>query len=343
MNSSELYSEHLKRVSRSFAFCIERLQPPFRDWVALSYILCRLVDTVEDSLWNSKTEQRQSFLDFENFIRGPVSAEAVDVWRRGFPTSIPDGEKKLLDDAKVFFEDLQSLPTAVRSSIQRTVLDMCRGMAHFSQGENKGIEVTTLVEANQYCFFVAGIIGELLTELFAESQPNYSLTDEQISNSYRFGLFLQKINLLKDQMRDLPEGRKLVPNREEMRQSLVADGQGAINYILNLPVERKDYRIFCAWSLFLGLASLPYIDQSWKEQKSIKIPRTKTLLILGKVELFINQNEKLKKLYNEMLLSNFKTLEVPRHFQERSRQEIWLYRFYEGRLTPDQMSELGLI
>lgn len=343
MNLWELYSEHLKRVSRSFAFCIERLQPPFRNWVALSYILCRLVDTVEDSLWNSKEEQRQSFENFEGFIKNSSEDGAIVAWAQSFPDSIPDGEKILLKDAVPFFADLHVQPNSVKAVMQRTVLDMCRGMAHFSAHGDKGIEVKSLVEANQYCFFVAGIIGELLTELFAHSQPGFEVTDEQIADSYRFGLFLQKINLLKDQMRDLLEGRKLVPDRQEMRQSLVADGQGAINYILSIPSERKDYRIFCAWSLFLGLASLPYIDQSWKEQKPVKIPRARTLMILGKAELFISQDEKLKKMYNEMMLSNFETLEFQRFSREYARQEIWLYRYYEGRLTPLQMSQLGLI
>ncbi len=343
MSSWEIYSEHLKRVSRSFAFCIERLQPPFRSWVGLSYILCRLVDTVEDSLWGSRVEQQNSFQLFDKFIKGTFDEAEVKQWAAAFPLSIPESEKKLLEDASIFFSDLRLLPDNVRHVIKRTVLDMGRGMAHFSKDGNSGIEVKNLVEANQYCFFVAGIIGEMLTELFAASENSYRNGPEKISNAYRFGLFLQKINLLKDQMRDLPEGRKLVPNREEMRQSLVADGNGAINYILEIPETRKDYRIFCAWSLFLGLASLPYIDQSWKEQKNIKIPRTRTLLILGKVELIIGNNEKLKKMYNEMMLNNFETLEFSSRTEIPNRDDIWLYKFYDGCLTPQQMFQLNLV
>lgn len=339
----EVYSEHLKRVSRSFAFCIERLQPPFRNWVGLAYILCRLVDTVEDSLWNSRTEQQKSFQAFDEFIKGTHDKSAVNLWASAFPASIPDSEKHLLKEASTFFWDLHQLPENVRHVIKRTVLDMGRGMAHFSKNGNAGIEVKNLVEANQYCFFVAGIIGEMLTELFAASEASYQIDSEKITNAYRFGLFLQKINLLKDQMRDLPEGRNLVPNREEMRQSLVADGHGAIHYILDIPESRKDYRIFCAWSLFLGLASLSYIDQSWKEQKNIKIPRTRTLLILGKVELIIGNNEKLKKMYNEMMLNNFETLEFSLRSEISNRDEIWIYKFYDGCLTPQQMFQLNLV
>ncbi len=339
----KIYSKHLKLVSRSFAFCIEKLHPPFRDWVGLSYILCRLVDTVEDSLWASRAEQQNSFELFDKFIKGTSDEFEVNRWASTFPPSVPDNEKKLLEDANIFFSDLNQLPENVRNVIKRTVLDMGRGMAHFSKDASVGIEVKSLVEANQYCFFVAGIIGEMLTELFAASELTYQISNDKISNSHHFGLFLQKINLLKDQMRDLPEGRRLVPNREEMRQSLVGDGSGAINYILEIPEARKDYRIFCAWSLFLGLASLPYIDQSWREQKNIKIPRTRTLLILGKVELIVGDNHKLKKMFNEMMLNNFRTLEFSLPAKNTKRDDIWLYQFYKGRLTPEQISQLNLV
>ncbi|MDZ4662762.1 MAG: squalene/phytoene synthase family protein [Pseudomonadota bacterium] len=342
MNHDEIYSHHLKNVSRSFAFCIERLNNPFKRWVGLGYILCRLVDTVEDSPWESEAHQTDAFESFESFILRLPEKTAVSNWAAKFSPEIIEAEKELLRESYLFFSDLNNLPENVRQSMVRTVLDMKRGMAHWAHG-GQGIKLISMVQANQYCFFVAGIIGEMLSELFSFAEDSYQLTDKTLVDSYRFGFFLQKINLLKDQMGDEPQGRFLVPNREEMRQSLLVDGQGAIDYILGLPVSRKDFRIFCAWSLFLGLASLPYIDKSYKEKTLHKIPRAKTLLLLGKVELIINNNEKLKKLYNEMLIQSFSTLMTEKKTALASREDIWLYRYYQGRLTPDQMSELDLV
>ncbi len=341
MNHSDVFAVHLKRVSRSFAFCIERLNSPFREWVSLAYILCRLVDTVEDSPWSSSDAQKESFAQFENFVKGHFAEDAVAKWRSSFSDMIPEGEKELLKDSLLFFEDLQSLPAKVKEPLIRTVLDMSRGMNYFSGGPEKGIRLKSLTEANQYCFFVAGIIGELLTELFAASEASYTFGNVEIINAYRFGFFLQKINLLKDQIGDEPQGRFLVPSRQEMRQSLVLEGRGALNYILGLPVARKDYRIFCAWSLFLGLASLPYIDQSWEEKSLHKIPRTKTILVLGKVEFNINSNDKIEKMFDEMLERHFSDLNFSYPISAIATKP-WLYNFYHGRLTPEQMQELGL-
>lgn len=342
MNHDEIYSYHLKNVSRSFAFCIERLNNPFKNWVSLGYILCRLLDTVEDSPWAERDQQANAFEKFESFILDLPEKGDVDGWISSFPGTIVDAEKELLKESLFFFTDLHQQPENVKTAMVRTVLDMKRGMAYWSK-DGKGIRLNSAVQANQYCFFVAGIIGEMLSELFSFAEKTYQITDANLLSSIRFGFFLQKINLLKDQMGDEPQGRFLVPNREEMRQSLLSDGQGAIDYLISLPVSRKDYRIFCAWSLFLGLASLPYIDKSFKEKTPHKIPRTKTLLLLGKVEIIINNNEKLKKLYNEMLIQNFGTLTYNRKEGKAGSDDIWLYKYYRGRLSPQQMRELELV
>ncbi len=49
LKEAEFYQTHLDRVSRSFAFCIRQLPDPLRGWVGLSYLLCRILDTIEDS------------------------------------------------------------------------------------------------------------------------------------------------------------------------------------------------------------------------------------------------------------------------------------------------------
>ena len=65
MNNVDFYQNHLNKVSRSFAFCIPRLEGNLREWIGLSYLLCRLLDTVEDALWTSHEEQLRSFEMFQ--------------------------------------------------------------------------------------------------------------------------------------------------------------------------------------------------------------------------------------------------------------------------------------
>ena len=73
-----------------------------------------------------------------------------------------------------------------------------------------------------------------------------------MSLAYHFGLFLQKVNILKDQQEDEAAGRFLVPDRRALLASLRDNARGALQYILALPRGERGYRIFCAWSLMIG-------------------------------------------------------------------------------------------
>lgn len=300
MNATDFYQPHLDRVSRSFAFCIARLEGELRDWVSLSYLLCRLLDTIEDAAWPNRPDQDRAFDAFRAFLENPPTPIEVSAWAQTFPAGIEPGEQALLGDAYRCFTELHSLPPEVKEKIRRPVLHMYKGMRHFlaERRANGGLRLRTMADVNQYCFFVAGLVGELLTDLVAHRRPG---APHNYRDAFHFGLFLQKINLLKDQAQDEREGRFLVPSRREMLASLAHDAEGAIRYLTSLPLAERGFRLFCGWSLFLGLASLPWIERSSLLGMFTKIPRLVTQALLGKVEKIIDDNQALASLFREML------------------------------------------
>jgi phytoene/squalene synthetase len=336
MNSIGFYQAHLDRVSRSFAFCIARLDGDLRYWVSHSYLLCRILDTVEDAPWKSAEKKAKSFHFFEGFLAAAPNEDAIQEWAFEFPP-LPEHESKLLQDAYTIFRDFHSLPSAVRQKILRSVLNMSRGMRHFSGAPE--LRLRSLSEVNQYCFFVAGLVGELLTDLVGEKIPAFLGKEKSYASAHHFGLFLQKINLLKDQAEDEKQNRFLVPSRPELLNSLRADAQGAIAYLQSLPISEKGFRLFCAWSLFLGLASLPWIQKAWARGIFGKIPRLFTEKLLTKVEQVIDDNNALIALFHELLppfahsakpVSSVASLE-------------WFEKIYEGSLSREHLIELGMI
>lgn len=337
------YGAHLERVSRSFAFCIEQLDEPLRRYVGLGYILCRMADTVEDSAWDTPAAQSRAFDEFQGFVAAPPGEADVRAWVASFPSEIPEGEALLLQEAPQFFADLHQLPEPVRAVLQRTVASMVRGMQHFCRQDAGAARPGSLAEVNQYCFFVAGIVGELLTDLVAVTEPRYRPDDRTYTDAFHFGLYLQKINLLKDQLGDEKVGRHLVPNRDEMRRSLILHAERSLRYIQSIPVESRGYRIFCAWSFFLGLVSLPFIDRSWREQKDTKISRTQTFVYLGKVLMKVSDNEALGALFAENLPAlRGEWANAPVQSAELPAYPAWFGTLYRGKLEPAQMPELGL-
>jgi farnesyl-diphosphate farnesyltransferase len=68
-------------------------------------------------------------------------------------------------------------------------------------------------DLERYCYFVAGTVGELLTELFAAAHPvSAEVRRELEARSVSFGLGLQLVNILKDVAEDLERGDCFLPH-----------------------------------------------------------------------------------------------------------------------------------
>lgn len=297
------YPAHLQRVSRSFAPCIAELVPPLREWVGLAYLLCRVLDTVEDAPWVDATAQQQHFGAFLALLETPPCAEAVTAWAAGLPRAIAAGEAALLADAPRLLRDLYALPDAPRAAMSATLRRMARGMAHFSARrlQHGHVRLHDLGEVNRYCFVVAGVVGQLLTELLACSHAAFDPCPAMRRDGVHFGLFLQKINLLKDEAQDATEGRFWLPDRAAVRDSLHRDAQGATRYLLALPREVPSFRLFCAFSLVLGAASLPLYGGG----AAVKLPRAQALALLEALRKVVPDDVRLAAAVHDAMAQAF--------------------------------------
>lgn len=336
------YQTHLDRVSRSFAFCISRLDGVLRERVGLSYLLCRLLDTVEDAAWPGFVEQEEAFQRFDSFIRARPASEDVAAWRATFPPGLPDGEIQLLAVAERFFADFHDLPESERTELGLSILSMSGGMRYYMRKKmttSEGLRLKDRADVNRYCFFVAGLVGEILTRFIArELQPSLQC----LKDAFRFGLFLQKVNLLKDQRTDEAEGRFLVPSRRMVLESLLADGEAALRFLKSLPERETSFRLFCAWSLFLGLGSLPWIQRAELERAHVKIPRDEAVALFGAVESQIHDNEALGKLFHDLAArsSPGASIEVTPEPGNPSDEDEALLALYRGDLPASEVLRL---
>lgn len=297
------FQQHLDRVSRSFALCIAQLSDPLRQWVSLSYLLCRVLDTIEDAVWADPQAQDAHYQAFEAFLFQNPTPIVLEQWIKTFPSALPEGEKLLLDDTAGLLIALTHMPPQVRTAIRNTVIRMSHGMRHYTQVKHeKGtLRLRDLKDVNRYCFFVAGIVGALLTELFDQRLQTSQHTNAQKRNALHFGLFLQKINLLKDQQEDELEGRFLIPNRQQVMASLREHAQAAFDYILSLPTTACDYRAFCAFSLFLGAQALAYFGDAESTSDRPKLSRTNTIALMQDLQNIAQENTVLTDMFQKAL------------------------------------------
>jgi hypothetical protein len=101
---------------------------------------------------------------------------------------------------------------------------------------------------------------------------------------WRFGLFLQKVNILKDQPTDEVEGRFLVPTRPGVLRSTLQDAESAWRYIQCIPSAWPGYQLFCAWSYFLGLETLVRLASQRHGEAGPVASRWETLEMIAEIE-----------------------------------------------------------
>jgi phytoene/squalene synthetase len=341
-SKAEFYQIHLDRVSRSFAFCIRQLPSPLREWVGLSYLLCRIVDTIEDSSWPGLEMQMSAFARFDAALADTTQAAELGGWQSEFPPSIPQGERLLLSEAPRLLQDYHRFPPQVHAIMRELVHSMSRGMQHFCLARaGRALYLHSLAEVNQYCFFVAGVVGELLTKLLACIDPRVTLSQATLTKAHHFGLFLQKVNLLKDQVGDEKLGRHLVPSRDLVEKSAQENARHALAFLTELPREQKEFRRFCAWSLFLGLESLIAARDSLSRGETIKVSRERMQELIEDVEIRLDDDAELAHLFDRLCARlGWAAPESLSVGAEAVPQ--WLLDLYQGPLEPGSLSQLGV-
>ena len=336
----EFLQHHLDHTSRSFAFCIKELNPQFRQIVSLCYLLCRILDTVEDFQYPTLEEKNRQFNLFESFIIQQPNKDQVESWIAAFPANLPEGYGALVQDSYKMFTLLHQLDPAVISICQTCILKMKQGMQFYSSMWNSSsLRLSTLSEVNRYCYFVAGIVGELLRKLYCQIN---SVQDNDVQfkvNSIHFGFYLQKINFLKDWKEDEAEGRFFIPDRILLIKSLKENALGAFHFLQSIPLVDKGFRLFCAWSLYIGLASLKFIESDSSTNEVTKLPRAQTLFLIEKIKGIIDNNEALENLFNTyfMDLKNV-SLDQIQTFQTPA----WFTEAVSGILGPYEIKQLRL-
>lgn len=259
MTEEELASL-LEKTSRTFALAIPLLGPPLARRVGLAYLLFRIADTLEDAeLWD-RDQRLLALRSFEQWLGGGRGE-----WKHMPPPTSDAGCLELLDRADAV---LAEVPDTERGHVARTA----RGMAEFvaRQDDAGRIVLQSVEDLRKYCYVVAGIVGELLTEMFGAAP---ALWEE----GKTFGEALQLVNILKDAPTDAKQGRVYLPPsvpREDIVALARADLRVAERYVDALR-ERGAPRgtvAFCTLPLRLAVASLDH-----------KLTREETLAIYAAV------------------------------------------------------------
>lgn len=309
----------LPDVSRTFAISIRFLPGTLGRAVMTAYLLCRIADTIEDD-GSTAPAGRGALL--EAFLRTLDDPDAADA----FPALAAGLQGDAAHLALVARTDLvlvlfRTLPPRTRERVAHWVREMGHGMAQFVRTYPAGIRIQTLAEYKEYCYYVAGTVGCLLTELWHEHAKAIGQREfERLWARCRtFGEALQTVNILKDIAWDAQHENSIyIPARElaaqgsghetllspahlEQNHRAVAhfielartDLDDALEYILLIPRRAFRIRAFCVLPLLFAYATLRDLAGTramLTAGGSVKISRreVRSLMVFGLLSLLSN-------------------------------------------------------
>lgn len=172
--------------------------------VLVFYLVLRALDTIEDDM-TSFPSQEVKVKYLLNFHKTALAD----------PTWTMDGvgeadEKRLLQNFDKCHRVYAKLRLQSRRVIADIALRMATGMAEFV-GKDLGQGTKDVDQYNRYCHFVAGLVGEGLSRLFAASGLEKASFASELYLSDQMGLFLQKTNIIRDYLEDYVDHRAFWP------------------------------------------------------------------------------------------------------------------------------------
>ncbi len=316
----------LPGVSRTFALTIPVLPGHLAEVVTNAYLLCRIADTIEDdpSLGHEwKTEFHRRFL---TVIEGEEDAEAFAAALTPLLSAQAlSAERDLVRNTAKVVRVLQGFSAREQQAVTRCLVIMCSGMPKFQRNKSL-MGLRDLEELGAYCCVVAGVVGELLAELFCMHCPDLIKHRRRLLRlAVSFGLGLQMTNILKDTWEDRRRGTCWLPrllfagrgtqlkrlerfhSTDEFQAGLHSligvthrHLHNALEFTCMIPMREAGIRRFCLWTLGLAVMTLQKLHRNpyFTSGDQVKVSRRTVKATILTSNLNTASNRRLRWLFN---------------------------------------------
>ena len=323
--------EVLPAVSRTFALGIGMLRDPLRDEIGVAYLICRLLDTLEDTT-GLPAPARAALLDrwAETFMDEAYwPALAADMERMFAAPALRGADHDLCRHASTVLRAFHALRPGARLAQSASIAEMARGMAATVRREmgGEGLRLRDEEDLKRYCYYVAGTVGKLLCNQWALDRPRTITPEVKAALDARavsFGLGLQVTNIIKGVTDDIargvayvpqrlfdqagitldtllhnptdPRGRKVVAGLAELTLGWLDE---ALEYTLAIPAGEGDIRMFCALPLVFAVRTLARALRTTDvfSERVLKIGRDEVGAITSTLEASVGDAHELRRFY----------------------------------------------
>ncbi|TVQ21009.1 MAG: hypothetical protein EA383_17905 [Spirochaetaceae bacterium] len=294
MDSAEVFSL-LRETSRTFSLSIEGLPASLKDEIAVSYLLFRVSDYLEDHETISPKRKIALLERWDEVLEDEAELKSFLNELDTIPHRPNDPEAEVAYRSGSLLMALKSFPQNATQTIHKRVRETTRGMAKW---QAKGPRVEDEAEMDDYMHYVAGIVGYLVTDLFAQHSRGVARRRDTLMPLAReFGLALQTVNILRGLRKDYDRGWIFVPRTfcsshgltpselfspdareralhvvEELVEKAERHLMSGVAYIRLIPRHLHRLRLACMWPLLFAA-------------KTVAVSRNNPLVLSGEVKI----------------------------------------------------------
>jgi len=255
----------LQQTSRTFYIPISQLITGLREAVTSAYLCMRAIDEIEDHEELADTLKVELLNAVQEIVEKEDGIDAVQRTLDAYKHQLPEVTYRLHDWMRL-------CPPAVAPTVFRYVAMMSKQM---SEWVSDRWEIKTEADLDRYTYSVAGMVGEMLTEIWHW----YDGTKADMKKAVAFGRGLQAVNILRNRAEDLERGVDFYPDgwgQKEMISYTKRNLKVADEYISEL--QKGPAGDFCKIPLALAKATVNLISIGGN-----KLTRDAVMKIVGKV------------------------------------------------------------
>lgn len=348
--TQKLYlAAYMNKVSRSFTLVAPQVESPLSEYLAVAYLICRVVDNIEDCTL-PYPQKRMYFTEFTHILASPEKAgEVLSRWQQAAWPGLSDDEKEMmgLEKGVMLWQIYAEMPAAYRLSIQEWAGAMAVGMAMVADLDQTGFFIrrnkvrmpVTAVDYDRYCFYVAGTVGRMITEL-AVTYYEISGADAEtlLAYSEACGRALQKTNIVKDFAKDLARGFSYLPDewlrevdytplslqnvpawwKKKVLLNVLAELEDSVNYVLSLPKTAVGYRKAGLLMMLPAYQTLLLASQKsetlFTPDHNVKISRPTMSKCVIQAQLMATNDEAIRTYGQDLSQQILQTLNIERDY-----------------------------
>ncbi|MEK3889033.1 squalene/phytoene synthase family protein [Bacillus sp. FSL K6-3431] len=252
----------LKETSRTFYIPITFLQKELKYSVAAAYLVFRAIDEIEDHEELNNEEKCTILMQVSELFKQPFDNEQYVRILGRTRDGMPEVTLRLE-------EWLQACPKDALPIVMNAACEMAYGMAKWA---NANWEIHTPEDLDDYTYYVAGIVGVMLSDLW--EHYGEEKTDRELAIGYGRGL--QAVNILRNEQEDLVErGVSFVPDgwtRADLFVYAEENLAKADEYMKFL--KRKSILLFCRLPLALAHKTLNAMKEGRGKMTRAEVEQT---------------------------------------------------------------------